>query len=164
MNQSNVKECSLGIVGMVRIITYKAGTKDILRETESRPNLIMLGTNTGKSLILQRLGSTNTYTANINYGALGTSATTPAVTDTQLGSEQARAILSLASIASNVLTLQFFFSDAALSNNTYQEFGTFVDGSASANSGQIFNHILFGTSYVKVSGEDTTVQLTLTIT
>lgn len=163
MNQKNVKAL-FGISGMVKIVTYKAGTKEILRETEWQPNLIMLGTNTGKSLILQRLASNNTYSLNVNYAGLGTSSTAPAVSDTQLGSEQVRQPVSSQSIASNVLTLQFFFSDALTPNNTYTEFGTFVDASATANSGQIFNHILFGTSYVKVSGEDTTVQLTLTIT
>ena len=158
-----VKDAPLGLTGKVKIITYKAGTKEILHETPYQSNLIMLGTNTGKSLILSRLASNNTYSLNINYGALGTSATAPAITDTQLTAEGARQPVSLQTIASNILTLQFFFADATLPNNTYNEFGTFVDGSASANSGQIFNHILFGTPYVKSAGEDTTVQLILTI-
>lgn len=156
----------LGITGMVKVITYKAGTKEILRETGYEKNLIMLGVNTGKSLILGTLGAFILglpYTGQINYGAMGISSVTPTIADTILGNEQARAQLSLASISSNVLTLQFFYADAATPSNTYTEFGTFVDGSVTLNTGQIFNHILFGTPYIKSSGEDTTVQLLLTI-
>ena len=162
MNTPTVKN-EMGISGKVKIIAYKAGTKEILRETEYQPNLIMLGTYTGKSLILANLVGDVTHTDVINYGALGTSSTTPSTADTKLGAEVARTVLSLGTVSSNVATLQFFFPDANLTNGTYNEFGAFVDASATANSGQIFNHILFGTPYTKTSGEDTTVQLLITI-
>lgn len=138
-------------------------------ETAEGKNLIMLGTNTGKSLILGGLASAYSglpyvgFTGGINYVAIGTSSTAPAISDTQLGSESARSVVSLAAISTNILTIQGFFPDANLTNATYNEIGTFVDATATANSGKIFNHALFGTPYVKSSGEDTTIQLTFTI-
>lgn len=149
--------------GRITIRSYKAGTKELL-QTIVQDNLIMQGSATGLDLIIQRLISTNTYSLNINYGAIGTGSTTPAVTDTQLTTETARTTVALAQEAGyNEAILQFFFPDTSLSNTTYREFGTFIDGTASANSGQIFNHALFTTPYVKVTGTDTTIEVDITL-
>lgn len=152
------------MVGTITIRAYKAGTKILLSESVTQ-NLIMEGTNTGKNLIVKRLISTNTYSLNINYGAIGTSATAVAASDTQLGAESARTVVSLAQASAvNLASIQFFFPDANLTNGTYREFGTFVDGTASANTGQIFNHALFSSAYIKAGGTDTTVQVDIQFT
>ncbi len=149
--------------GKVTIRAYKAGTKELLQEIVQR-NLIMVGTNTGLDLIVQRLIGTNTYTLNINYGAIGTGSTAPAVGNTQLGTETARTTVALSQdLTHNEAVLQFFFADASLANGTYYEFGTFIDGTASANSGQIFNRALFSIPYVKSAGSDTTVEVDISL-
>jgi hypothetical protein len=153
---------SFNLKGKVKIITYKAGTKEILRETPFYENTVMFGTNTGKDL--KRLGGNNTYSMNILYLDIGTSSTTPATSDTQLGAAVARAGSPAITQVGNVLSFQFFFADANLANGTYNEVGTFVDGSGSINTGQIFNHALFGSAYVKTAGEDTTIQVDFTLT
>lgn len=150
--------------GKIIVRAYKAGTKELLQEIVTE-NLIMQGSGTGKDLLVQRLIGNTTYTTIINYGAIGTSNTPVAVTDTQLGSESARTIVAEATESgNNQAEIQFFFADGILANGTYKEFGTFVDGTASANTGQIFNHALFSTPYVKVSGTDTTVEVDVTFT
>ena len=123
----------------------------------------MLGTNTGKDLILDRLVGTNTFSLNITHAELGTGSTTPADGDTALIAPVTREAKTTASVASNVATFQFFFPSADLPNGTYNEFGTFIDGSASLSTGQIFNRALFGSPYTKATNEDTTVQLDITI-
>lgn len=153
-----------GVVGKYKIITYKAGTKEILRETPWQKNLIMLGTNTGKTLILQRLAGINTYSLNITHLDIGTGTTSPAVTDTALTTAVARASTPVATIVGNTLSLQFFLTDAELANGSYKEIGTFVDGSAGLGTGKIFNHALFGVTYVKATGEDTTIQVDFSLT
>lgn len=150
--------------GTITIRAYKAGTKELVQEIVQK-NLIMQGTNTGKDLLAKRLIGTITYTTIINYGAIGTGSTTPAASDTQLTTESARTLVAFAQVVgNNEAQLQFFFPDSALSNTTYREFGTFVDGTASANSGQIFNHALFNTPYVKAMGTDTTVEVDIEFT
>lgn len=152
------------IKGKVTIRAYKAGTKELLQEIV-QDNLIMQAANIGKDLIIQRLLGINTYTLNINYGAIGTGSTTPTASDTQLTTETNRTTVSYSQDSGfNEAMLQFFFPDSMLTNQTYYEFGTFVDGSATANSGQIFNHALFGTPYVKTAGVDTTVEVDITLT
>ncbi len=130
-------------------------------------NLVMTAANIGTDLIIQSLNGflvAPVYYCAINYGAVGTNATTPTATDIQLGTESARTPVSWSQdVSYNQLQLQFFFADGVLSNTTYYEFGSFVAANSAANSGQIFNHALFGTPYVKTSGVDTTIELDITI-
>ena len=128
-----------------------------------RRKRIMLGTNTGKDLILDRLIGDNTYSLNILYAEIGSGTNTPADSDTALQTPASRVAKNTGVVSGNVATFQFFFADGVLANGSYNEFGTFVDGSATIGTGQIFNRALFGSTYVKASGEDTTVQLDITI-
>ncbi len=117
--------------------------------------------------------ATTAYTDNLADGSLGANvptattagATAPANTDTKLQTASLRANVTNQIIANNVLTVQFFFPDASLPNGTYSEFGTFVDGAAGVDTGQLFNRVLFGAPawYIKNAGEDTTVEVQFTI-
>jgi len=153
----------VGVSGRVRITTFKAGTKQVLKRGEWSKNLVVSGTDTGRNLICQRLGGTNTYSLNVTHADIGTGTNTPQNSDTQLQTPTVRGALTAAIISSNVITLQFFFSDSALANGTYTEFGSFVDGSGTVSTGKLFNRALFGSAYVKVAGQDTTVEVELTI-
>ena len=115
----------------------------------------------GRSTIAQRLANTTTYTGIINYGALGSSSTTPTNADTHLGTEVFRKIVSSASFTANVAFIDFFYSKAD-TNGTYNEFGTFIDGTASSGTGQMFTHALTG-GWTKSSSESMTVSVTYTI-
>ena len=149
--------------GQIRVITTKAGTKEVLRVSEWVSNLIMLGADTGKSLILERLIGTNTYSLNLTHADIGTGSTSPASSDVALQTPVARAAVASGAMSGNVATLQFFFADAILPNGTYREFGSFVDGTSTVSTGKIFNHALFGVPYVKASGEDSTIEMQITI-
>ena len=157
-----------GIRGTVKIRSYRAGTDELVGELVFR-NMIMQGSNIGKDLIVQKLiaayTGTDPYTLHITHGAIGTSATAPTTADTQLGAESARVSLTYAQDSSyNEAVMQFFFPDSVLANTTYYEFGVFVDGTTAPNSGQLFNHALFGTPYSKSPGVDTTVEVDITFT
>jgi hypothetical protein len=157
-----------GMRGTVIIRSYKAGTKELIQELVFR-NLIMQGANIGKDLIVQKMIAAYTgidpYTLHITHGAIGTSNAAPTTADTELGAESARVSLTYAQDSGyNEAVLQFFFPDSVLTNQTYYEFGIFVDGTATVNSGQLFNHALFGTPYSKSAGVDTTVEVDITFT
>lgn len=128
-------------------------------------NLIMTGSLTGRDLLVQYLINGTTYTGGLNYGALGTGSTAPAAGDTQLTTESARATPSIANdLSNNQAQLQFYFPDANLANGTYREVGTFMNGTASANTGKLFNHALLGAAYTKTAGTDTTLEVDITLT
>lgn len=162
MNEVTQNE-NVKINGRVRVIVTDSKTGEVKRVGEWSKNLITNTTGRGLQMLMERLSGSTTYTGIINYGAIGTSATAPATSDTQLTAEVARTTVATATISGNVLTCKFFFADANLANGTYREFGTFVDGTASANSGRLFNHALFGTPHTKATGEDTTVQVDFTL-
>ena len=135
-------------------------------------NLVMQGNLTGKDLLIQYLmgnmatgGTHATLNGGINYGALGTGSATPLITDTQLGAETNRTTVTYSQdLGYNEALIQFFFPDSVLANATYNEGGTFVNGTASANTGALFNHVLFTSPYVKTSGVDTTFEVDITLT
>lgn len=114
----------------------------------------------GRSVLAQRLANITTYTGIINYGALGTSTTPPSNADTQLGSEVYRKTAGSNSALNNVATITFFYSSTETSGN-YKEFGTFIDGTGTANSGQLFSHV--AVDWTKTTSETLTVECTYTI-
>jgi hypothetical protein len=141
--------------------TYRAG---YLATPVAQQNLVMQSPNFGKDLIIQRLVGINTYSLNILFGEIGTGATVPALTDTGLTAPTNRASVGFQQdFGTTDAVFQFFFTDSQLVNQTYNEFGTFVDGSATIGSGQIFNHALFATPYTKVAGQDTTCEVDFSI-
>lgn len=119
-------------------------------------------TTVGRSVLAQRLANTTTYTGVINYGALGSSATAVNNSDTQCGTEVFRKVVASSSYTTNTAFIDFFYAKAD-TNGTYQEFGTFIDGTASANTGQMFTHALTG-GWTKSSSESMTVSCQYTIT
>lgn len=120
-----------------------------------------LVTTAGRSVIAQRLANVTTYTGIINYGMLGSSATAPTNGDTQMTAEVFRKVVASASYTTNTAFIDFFYAKAD-TNGTYQEFGTAIDGSAGANTGQLFTHALTG-GWTKANTESMTVSCQYTI-
>lgn len=166
-----VREHPAGTVGRMERLIAAGNRSEAMamamggRVAVDRDNLIMQSAGRGMDLIIQRLCSSNSYSLNITYGEIGTGSTVATIADTALTAPVARVATALAQDSGNSeAILQFFFPDSGLANDTFYEFGTFVDGSISLGSGQIFNHGLFGTGYTKGTGTDVTVQVTFTIT
>lgn len=114
----------------------------------------------GRAVFAQRLAQDNTYTGNIKYGALGSNTTPPANADTQLGTEVFRKAPASYSATSNKAYITFVFG-ASEAVGTHKEFGTFIDGTASANSGQLFSHL--AVDWVKTGVQSLTVDCVYTI-
>jgi hypothetical protein len=81
-------------------------------------------------------------------------------TDTALSTPTNRATVSYGVDSGfNEAQVQFFFPDSVLANETYYEFGSFIGGSSTIGSGNLFNHALFASPYSKSAGTDTTVEI-----
>lgn len=109
----------------------------------------------GREVFSRRLTNDTTYTGIINYGAVGTGTTAVNDSDTVLDTEVKRKGVAVYSRTTDSATLRFFYSKADVSG-TLEEFGTFIDGTASADTGQLFNRALTG-GWVKSSSESLTV-------
>ena len=82
------------------------------------------------------------------YGAVGSSSTAALATDTQLGSELGRAVVSNAGASGGLVVWSFFYG-TTVSSWSITEAGVFVSGGAAtagetANSGLLLDHTVFG--------------------
>jgi len=109
----------------------------------------------GREVFTRRLTNDTTYTGIINYGALGTGSAAITDADTVLDTEVKRKGVAVYSRTTDTATLRFFYSKAD-TNGTYEEFGTFIDGTSTVDTGQMFNRVLTG-GWVKSASESLTV-------
>lgn len=131
----------------------------LVRGYKSKHNLI---TTTGRNVLARLLTGDTTYSGQINYGALGTQVSpSPANGDTQLGTEVFRKLVSSHSASNNVAFVDFFYT-ASDTNGTYTEFGNFIDGTGSANTGRLFSRLATG-GWVKSAFESLFVSCQYTI-
>ena len=136
-----------------------------IRRAVECSNLVMDSPNYGLDIIIQRLAGINTYSLNLLWIELGTGTTAPTVNDTGLTTPSIRAAVSLQEdYGATDAIVQAYIIDANLPNATYGEVGSFVDGTSSIGSGQLFNHALISPTYTKVSGEDTTIEVDINLT
>jgi hypothetical protein len=136
----------VGIPAYSAIISINSGTSVTISQNTTASGAVSL-----VFAQIQQLG--------IAWGEIGTGSTAPANTDVALTTPTNRASVSYgADSGFNEAQIQFFFPDASLANQTYYEFGTFIGGSSTIGSGNMFNHALFATPYVKTAGTDTTCE------
>ncbi len=185
----NVKtQEGLKVSGKITIRSYPAGTLHLYRtlvdlgkidlarglladgkiEVEEK-NLIVDSPNYGKDILVQYLISSYNgsfaFPLGIAWGEIGTGSATPTVGDTALTTPANRAPVAYA--ADNALQmaqLQFFFPDSSLANGTYYECGSFIGGTSTIGTGNMFNHASFATPYSKSSGTDTTLEIDISFT
>jgi hypothetical protein len=127
-------------------------------------NLVVDSLNYGIDILVQYLLSAYngsfSFPLGVAYGEIGTGSTTPQSTDTALQTPTNRIPITYgADSGFNTAITQFFFPDSVLANTTYTEFGTFIGGSNTIGSGNMFNHALFSSPYSKSAGTDTTVEV-----
>ena len=142
----------------------KGGTVEVVQR-----NLVVDNLNHGIDILVQYLLSAYNgsfaYPLGIAYGEIGTGTATPHSTDTALQTPTNRISITYgADNGFNTAITQFFFPDSVLANTTYKEFGTFIGGSNTIGSGNMFNHALFATPYSKSAGSDTTVEVDFLLT
>jgi hypothetical protein len=117
----------------------------------------------GRSVVAQWITGDATFDADAgaNFGSLGTDNTAPADGDTQLGAETFRKATSSAATASNVAFLSNFYTATEVTG-TFQEAAWHIDGTGTANTGEILSHFLTG-SIVKSATETLTIESQITV-
>lgn len=119
-----------------------------------------LTTNVGLNNIARRLAGDTTYTGIINYTALGDDNTAPALGNTSLGNEVYRKAVSSQSFSGQTANIETFFT-ATETSGTYEEYGNFIDGTGTADSGLLFNR--FTQSVTKSATETLNVRSEITL-
>ena len=152
----------LGTASLMPQMTYRELERELSLlcpiKTVTRHNLCVKA---GRNVFAGILNGETTYTGIINYGCLGTSSTAVADTDTQLGAEVKRKAVATRTRVNDQVTLDFYYSKSDVSG-TFEEFGMAIDGTSSANTGQLFNRLLTG-GWTKSSAEALTVSCQVNI-
>lgn len=98
----------------------------------------------GRTILARLLAGDTYYSGEINYGALGDASSAFNNASTQLGNELFRKIASSQSYNANIAYIDFFIASADVADQTFNEWGTFIDGTITPNSGQAFSLYLTG--------------------
>lgn len=139
---------------------YRSYVEELERRFKTRELIVEnITTTVGRSALAQRLGGDTTYTAIVNYTALGTDNTAPVVGDATLGTETYRKALSSGTDLNNVAYLETFFTASEVSG-TFEEYGMFIDGTGTVDTGQLFNR--FTATNAKAVTETMNVQSIVT--
>lgn len=134
-------------------ICMRAQVSNVLYE-----NVTCTGGRTEIAKTLANVATTATY---IEYCAVGTGSTAPAITDTVLDTELYRKIFALTNQSGKTITFRTFFTTSE-ANGTLSEIGHFMDdATAAADSGTLFNHATI--SETKTSSTTLTTVFTLDI-
>jgi len=150
-----LKEKLSGFKGHVKCELFDLSGKII--ETKEYDNLVV---NIAKNAFAAMLNNeVSAFDGVINYGAVGTDTSSPAATDTQLVAEVARVVVENNSRTANVATITFYF-DPTTGNGLLKEFGAFIAGSASANTGYLFDRVNIDVPKTSLNA----LRITLTIT
>lgn len=99
---------------------------------------------TGVNVMARLLTGDTTYTGEITYGAFGSGSSAFSGASTQLNTEVFRKIPASASADSGDAYIDWLIAEGDIADQTFQEFGAFIDGTASANSGQAFSLLITG--------------------
>jgi hypothetical protein len=138
--------------GRYRFITYKKGTKEVLRVSPWINNLVTLANNHGLNLIARHLVGDDSFPLEITQAKIGTGTTPPTIADTDLETPVlSNIIVALSSFTGGVADFEFFMPDGELPDNEYTEFGIFCGD-------QMFARSIINPSYTKTTGEDTSCQ------
>lgn len=113
-----------------------APVQRIINWQEYRKNLIPI---VGRTVSARRAAGDFTYSGEIDWGALGSNNTTFSNSSTQLNTEVYRKQASSQAFDNHITYIDWFIAAGDVANQTFREFGAFIDGSASANSGQAFS-------------------------
>jgi hypothetical protein len=150
---------SIDVVGKVQIIRTDNITGNIKEITDWYKNVV---TNDGVQAMAQSMAGDINDT--FQHGEIGTDGSSPNKSNSSLGSPTKRKQLSVGNeINGDTVQVKYFFTDAELPNQDYEEFGAWINGDNNIGSGSLVNRVLFDSTYSKTAGDDTTIQYELTL-
>jgi len=114
----------------------------VIQEVKHVHNIIPT---TGRSVLARLIVGDTTYSGEVDYGALGSDAT-PAFTNasTILGTEVYRSQADSQAFDDNIAYIDWFVAAGDVADQTFEEFGAFIDGTGSADTGQAWSLLKTG--------------------
>lgn len=117
----------------------------------------------GRAVLAKILVGDVTYTGEINKVALGDGTVLPVNGDTVLDNETYRQDVTSVAQVNNIAYLTSFIA-AGVATGSYTEGGLFIDGTGSADTGQLFSRVLFTPTVDKGVLTSLTIDVSVTFT
>ena len=99
---------------------------------------------TGRNVLARLLSGDATYSGEVDWGALGSGTSAFSNSSTQLNTEVYRSQADSQAYDDNIAYIDWFIASGDVADQTFQEFGAFIDGSAAADSGQAWSLLITG--------------------
>ena len=127
---------------MIKDKVYKELVRQgVILGSRAQHNLIVTS---GRTVLARLLSGDATFSGEIDYGAVGDGNTAFTNASTQLNNELFRKQASAQSFSANVAFIDWFIASGDTADDTFEEFGSFIDGSGAADSGQAFSLLITG--------------------
>lgn len=98
----------------------------------------------GREVLARRLAGNTTYTGEVDWGAVGDGNTAFTNSSTQLNNEIYRSQADSQAFDENIAYIDWFIASGDTPDDTFEEFGAFIDGTGTADSGQAFSLLITG--------------------
>ena len=142
-----VTENSFTILNLIREFV-RTGKKEIIDNLISNGFVLNYSENhnivptVGRNVLARLLAGDTTYSGEVDYGAIG-NGVSPTFTNasTALSNEIYRKQASSQGFDDNISYIDWFIASGDVADGSYTEFGAFIDGTASTDSGQAFSLI-----------------------
>lgn len=124
-----------------RMIKALIDTGALLEEPQYAQNIIPT---VGRNVLARLVAGDVTYSGEIDYGALGDDNTAFTNGSTTLNNELYRSQADSQAFDDNVAYIDWFIASGDVADQTFEEFGAFIDGTGSADTGQAFSLLVTG--------------------
>ena len=115
--------------------------KGAVRRVQMNRNIIPT---VGRAVWARRLAGDTTYSAEVDYGALGSGSTAFTNASTTLNTEVYRSQADSQAYDDNLAYIDWFIASGDVADQTFEEFGGFIDGTGAADSGQAWSLLITG--------------------
>jgi len=99
---------------------------------------------TGRNVLARLLSGDTTYSGEVDYGAVGDGDTAFTNASTKLNNEIYRLQAAFQGYDDNITYIDWFIESGDTPNDTFEEFGAFIDGTGAADSGQAWSLLITG--------------------
>lgn len=120
--------------------TFKLTLRDLEGNIIKEQTVSNLVTTAGKEVFARLLAGDTTYSGEINYLAVGTGLSSPSISDTTLETEIERTTAQAPTPTRTGASVEYeFLFGASEAIGTLKEVGAFIDGTATVDTGQLFD-------------------------
>ena len=131
-------------------LAVRTGNKKMLQYLQERNVIIQISEvkniipTSGRSILARIIAGDTTYTGEVDYGALGDGSPSFNNASTVLDNEVYRSPADSQAFDDNIAYIDWFIAAGDVADQTFTEFGAFIDGTGTVDTGQAWSLLATG--------------------